>query len=855
VGEAGSAPKKGLRRENMEKAMKTYREKARIPVVVALAVFLLALPARAQSPVTLAGGGALVPFPPTPIGQSATATVTLNVNASVTLVSFSATGDFALENSTCNPPVALVAGDSCVFGISFTPSVAGSLWSPLLITDNNGAKHAFGLTGSGIGPILTFTPGIASTVAGTGVSGYSGDGGPATSAQLNLPMGMVLDNQGNLYIADFENSVIRKFKADGTISTVAGNGTAGYSGDGGPATSAQLSYPAAVALDGAGNLYIGDFLNSCVRKVDANGMISTLATGFLIRGVAADSAGNVYYSSWYEGVWKVDSQGVNTKIAGNGTPGFSGDGGPATDAQTSGVVGIALDSQGNLYFAEIPNSDIRKVDTNGIITTVAGSQQFGYSGDGGPAISARLNSPTDVRIDAAGDLYIVDSANSRIRKVNASGTINSIAGGNFGYAGDGGLASNAQFAGPIALTLDEKNGRILIADTGNSVIREVKVDSTSLDFGTVTAGQTGGPLNVIVSNAGNADLHVSSVTASSTFGVQTTCSANTALSAGEDCSVDASFTPSASGNIAGTVNVSDDAPGHPHVINLKGQGYVVPAVQLVFANQFSALPLNGNPGVLTVNATDANGNLATGFNGVVILQLQGPAGFTTSSTQATASGGTATFDLSAVVLNVAGSYSIAASSSGLTSAHASFTVVGTPSFSVSPSKQSLTVASGGASSLTVTVTPTNGFSGTIALSCSGLPAHSTCSYAPASLNANGSNTPLPSVLTISTGVTTVAVVHPAEPGFLAASTGAFGVSLLGLVFAPMLRGPRGSQSRHVRLVVMILGVIILCSGLIGCGALVAGGQTRLTPLGSYTVTITAASTGVSHSSTVTLVVQ
>ena len=840
----------------MEKASKTHREGARIAVVVALTLCLLALPALAQSPVTLAEGGVLVSFPPTPTGQSANLTVTLNVNAPVTLASLSVTGDFALKNTTCNLPLALEPGDSCVLGISFTPTAPGPRWSPLLITDNNGTKYSFGFVGSGIGPLLTFTPGIVSTVAGTGVSGYSGDGGPATSAQLNLPMGMVRDSQGNLYIADFQNSVIRKLNANGTISTVAGNGTAGYSGDGGPATGAQLSFPAAVALDGAGNLYIGEFLNSCVRKVDVNGKISTLATGFLIRGVAADSAGNVYYSSWYEGVWKVDSQGVSTKIAGNGNPGFSGDGGPATDAQTSGVAGLALDSQGNLYLAEVLNSDIRKVDANGIITTVAGSQQVGNSGDGGPATSARLNGPTDVRIDAAGDLYIADSSNNRIRKVDASGTITTIAGGdNYGYTGDGGLASDAQFAGPVALTLDE-SGNLLIADTGNNVIREVQVASTSLDFGTVTVGQTGGPVSVIVSNAGNADLSVNSVIASNSFGVQTTCPANSGLPAGADCSVDVSFTPTASGNITGTVNVSDDAPGHPHIINLKGQGYIPVASRLAFAGQFSAPPLNGNLGVATVNATDANGNLATGFIGVVTLRLQGPAGFTTYSTQINASGGTATFNLSAVALNVAGSYTVTASSSGLTSAQASLTVV-SPNFSISTSKQSLTVGGSGVASLNVTITPTNGFSGTVTLSCSGLPAHSTCSFAPASLKADGSNTPILSGLTISTGVATAAAVNHTGDLFLFANhTGILSTGLLGLVFAPMWRGRRDSHHRRARLIQLILVVIILCAGLIGCNALAPQGQTTgLTPPGSYTVTITAASTGISHSSTVTLVVQ
>src|SRR5580765_2165337 len=274
-----SSPLNARRRETMEKGTRFHRKGMRTAAVFAFAMWFLVLPVWAQSPVTLARGGALVSFPRTHLGQ--------NANGSGALV------------------------------------------------------------GSGTGPVLTFTPGIASTAAGTGVSGYSGDGGPATSAEFNSPMGTARDSQGNLYVAVFANSVVRKVSADGTVNTVAGNGTQGYSGDGGPATSAQLAFPTAVALDAAGNLYIADYFNACVRKVDTNGTISTLATasGFLVRGVAADPAGNVYYSSWYEGVWKVDSQGTITRIAGNGNPGFSGDGGPATDAQTSGVAGLALDSR------------------------------------------------------------------------------------------------------------------------------------------------------------------------------------------------------------------------------------------------------------------------------------------------------------------------------------------------------------------------------------------------------------------------------------------------------------------------------------------------------------------------------
>ena len=209
--------------------------------------------------------------------------------------------------------------------------------------------------------------------------GFSGDGGPATAARLNMSLGGVaLDSAGNLYIADLLNERIRKVSPVGTISTYAGNGGYGFWGDGGPGTAAQLR-PRGMALDPAGNLYIADFGNSRVRKVTPGGTIST--------------------------------------YAGTGTPGFAGDGGPATAAQLSFPQGVALDSAGNLYIADSNNNRIRKVTPGGTISTYAGTGLQGFSGDGGPAIDAQLWFPVGVALDSAGNLYIADQENQRIRKV------------------------------------------------------------------------------------------------------------------------------------------------------------------------------------------------------------------------------------------------------------------------------------------------------------------------------------------------------------------------------------------------------------------------------------------------------
>ncbi len=224
--------------------------------------------------------------------------------------------------------------------------------------------------------------GIISTIAGTGVSGFSGDGGLGTAALLASPTGIAVASDGALYIADTRNHRVRKLAADGTITTVAGTGAAGYNGDGGPATLARLNNPRGVAVSADGKLYIVDRENRRIRMVDADGLIST--------------------------------------IAGTGSSGFNGDRGQATQATLRAPYGIAVDRQGNLYIADTFNHRVRKVTTDGSISTVAGSDQFGYSGDGWAAGFAALHYPLGVAVDIAGNLYVADSFNHRIRKVWAS---------------------------------------------------------------------------------------------------------------------------------------------------------------------------------------------------------------------------------------------------------------------------------------------------------------------------------------------------------------------------------------------------------------------------------------------------
>ncbi len=330
------------------------------------------------------------------------------------------------------------------------------------------------------------------TYAGTGSAGFSGDGGAATSAALNLPTGVAVDASGNVYVAD-ANYRIRKITTSGVITTFAGTGTSGYSGDGGAATAARLGAPMNMAFDGSNNMYIADGTNYCVRKISPSGIITTFAgtggtSGFsgdggaataahmsTVNAVAVDRSGNVLISDQGNSrIRKVSTSGVITTIAGNGTAGYTGDGGAATAAEIRQVNGnLVVDSAGNVYFADEGNAVVRKISTSGIITTFAGNGTAGYSGDSGFATGAELSNPCGVAFDRNGCLYIADGNNQRIRMVIPAGIIYTIAGtGTAGFSGDGGAATAAKINTPFALATNSL-GDLFIADYNNNRIREI----------------------------------------------------------------------------------------------------------------------------------------------------------------------------------------------------------------------------------------------------------------------------------------------------------------------------------------------------------------------------------------------
>ncbi len=331
---------------------------------------------------------------------------------------------------------------------------------------------------------------VIETIAGNGQQGYSGDGGPATEASFNYITDIAVDKEGNIYVADTDNYRIRKIDGNGIITTVAGTGTPGYIGDGGPATLAQIHRPFGVAVDNNDNLYVG---GGPIRKVDSNGIITTISGAGAGEGkIDIDNQGNIYFTA-NNTVRKRDPSGNISIIA--GIPGYQGgslDGIPATTATLDLPWGIDVDSRGNIYISEFFR--IRKIDTTGIITTIAGSRQPGFSGDGGPAKNALFMGLLDVAVDNAGNIYISDSYNQRIRKIYTNGIIDTIAGSKDtplcslhctgyspGFSGDGGPAIDARLALPYAVALDGA-GNIYIADTNNGRIRKISLSQTTVGY-------------------------------------------------------------------------------------------------------------------------------------------------------------------------------------------------------------------------------------------------------------------------------------------------------------------------------------------------------------------------------------
>ena len=408
------------------------------------------------------------------------------------------------------------------------PAAAASVHQPFgLALDRQGNLYVGEYGGYRVRRIDTH--GMISTFAGTGQFGYNGDGIRATEARVSA-WGLAFDDAGDLYIGDYDGYRVRKVTPDGIIHTVAGTGKGGYNGDGVPATQANIYSATGVTVDHAGNLYVADGQNQRVRRVTPDGMISTVAgtgvAGILLGadraatlsqlsypvGVLTDDAGNLYIADGL--VRKVDSQGKLTTIAGSASI-ASGDGGSATAARLAGTTAIALDAAGNIYLSDAGARRVRKIDQCGLINTIAGDGEEGYAGDGVPAVTAPLNLPSGLVFDRAGNLYIADAGNNRVRLVGLDGVIHTFAGtGAAGFSGDGGNATAAQLSYPSGLAIDG-DGAVYIADTGNNRIRKVSPDGTITtvagngtagykgDGGAAVGAQLSSPIGVALDVAGN----------------------------------------------------------------------------------------------------------------------------------------------------------------------------------------------------------------------------------------------------------------------------------------------------------------------------------------------------------------
>ncbi|TCK73743.1 Ig-like domain-containing protein [Acidipila rosea] len=553
----------------------------------------------------------------TPVGTSAAAQmvpVTIATAGSVASVEVLTLGAPGLDYSdagggTCSIGNSYTVGQSCTVVVGFTPRYPGQRAGAVVLLDaSNQVLGTQFLNGIGQGAVAVMVPGTISTIAGDGqfVSVY--DGKVATQADLELPSSVAADGLGNLYIADSKHNRIRKVDAKTQIiSTFAGDGSAGYSGDGGSAASAALNLPSSIFIDGAGNLYIADSGNNVIRKVTpSTGIITTIAgnntPGFTgdaglataaelntPMGITADSAGNLYIADTLnQRIRKVDAMtGIIKTIAGNGYNdgnghgGYSGDGGAATSAKLNLPYAVTFDLIGNLYIPDSGNNRIRKVNSSGIITTVAGNGTQGYSGDGGTAVAAELYSPSSVAFDVAGDMYIADTQNYRVRKVSAAtGSIETIAGngsggGGNGYVGDGASATAAVVYGPYGVFLDQA-GNLDIADYFNQRIRQVSSSIAVLKFTpALRQGQTSSTISQAIENDGNAPLTFSSIVPDSNAavdGTTTTCSLSTTLSIDGGCQIGARFAPSQAGNpVIGNINIAGDPANAPLDIMVEGQ--------------------------------------------------------------------------------------------------------------------------------------------------------------------------------------------------------------------------------------------------------------------------------------------
>jgi len=523
------------------------------------------------------------------------------------------------------------------------------------------------------GPLLSVSPGNSiRTIAGNGAIFFSGDNGPATSAALAKPTNVAADAAGNIYIADADNHRVRIVNNNGNITTFAGNGVQGFSGDGGPATSASLDTPTSVAVHN-NTVYIADSRNNVVRAV-TGGTITTVAgskvgaAGYsgdggpaiaallnCPRGVAVDANGHLYIADTKNHVVRQVVGGTISTLAGNGQQGFQGDNGSAIAASLDTPSSIAVDLLGNVFIADTHNQRIREV-SGGKISTFAGNGALGFLGEGTPAVNAAFDHPLGVAADGVGNIYIADSNNQRVRRVDTTGTITTVvANGQEAFFGDGGQPLLASLDTPSAAF--PFNGRLLITDKDNQRIR--LVDPASVPLADQIVGTMSGPRTVTLSNAGGGTLTLSSVTLSAgdfTLAGGGSCGSSfpVNLAGAESCTLNIVFVPTIVGPRSGTLQITDNAPGSPQSVTVVGNGIQDNTTLALVSSQ----PTSTYGGSVTLAATITPGVATTAPSPTGTVSFTDGANVLGSSQL---NAGTASFSTSALS---AGSHTISATFSG-----------------------------------------------------------------------------------------------------------------------------------------------------------------------------------------------
>jgi len=584
--------------------------------------------------------------------------------------------DFSLASGGTCAANTFSAGQTCNQPVQFKPAYPGSRTGAVVLLDSSGKVLATSyLAGTGSGGLGALIPGTAQTIAGDGrwQDSFVGDGNLATQAELFLPSAVALDGAGNLYIADSNHNRIRMVCAGttatiagttcsgaGIISTIAGvDGTSGYAGDGGAASSriTELNLPSGVAVDGAGNLFIADSGNNVVREISAaTGVITTIAgnhtAGFSGDGGVAtsaelnqpfglglDPAGNLFIADIGNNRVRAicaapgtldgagcPARGAIVTVAGNGNAGATGDGGQAAAAELNGPYAVAVDPAGNLFIADTQNNRVRAVCATassnilgtactaaGVISTVAGNGTGDFAGDGGAASAAEVNSPSGLAFDPAGNLYIADTQNYRIREVTAkSAVIFTIAGnGSADFGGDNGVATDAGIHGPYGIALDH-DGNLIVADFFDQRIRTVQTNLTQVSITLpIRQGYTSDPVPVEVANNGTDSLALTSLVAGVNTAIDpatTTCPNGGSLTVSQTCVVGVEFAPAKTPTLTGSqaeggiVDVNDETQAgivgsnSPLVIEVSGTATPVNATDV-------ALTSKPNPSVFGQNVT------------------------------------------------------------------------------------------------------------------------------------------------------------------------------------------------------------------------------------------------------------